>query len=174
MLNIAKRYATSVNSSCLTVDARTTFSDTDCLGAMGLAAREFPLGAALQRLFVDGKAKECASVMAAMAFDRGNRIKGAAMSQAEAQVMAEKVLGWFRFGTCQSCGGTGKEIVIEPKPHLSEFDCQDCHGTGKQLFDRNFRAQQLDVARWLRDQVQKHQAMAGAAAMRKIADQFDL
>lgn len=174
MSKIAERYASSVNSSCLTVDERTTWSDTDCLGAMGLAAKEFPLGAALQRLFVDGKPDECRSLMAAMAFDRGIRTKGAALTRTEAQVMAEKVLGWFRFGTCQECGGTGKEIVLEPKPHLSEFDCQECHGTGKRPFARDFATAQLDVACWLRDQVQKHQAMAGAAAMRKIADQFDL
>lgn len=51
-MKVIERYASAVRSTNLKVDERTTRSDSDVLGAMGLAAREFPLAVALQRLFL--------------------------------------------------------------------------------------------------------------------------
>ena len=167
------RYASAVNSSNLSVKAETTYSDTDVLTAMGLAARHHPLGAALQRLFVDGKARECVDLMAKMARDHSFKVK-ARMSPFQSQRLAQKVLAWYRHGVCEDCGGTGKEIIIEPKPHLSEDDCQSCRGTGRRLFEPNFTAETLVVAIWLKDEVSKHQALAGRAAMIAIGATLDL
>lgn len=161
---IKERYASAVNSSNLTSKTETTYSDWDVLTAHGLAAKYHPLGVALQRLFVDGKAAECVDLMAKMARYHSFRIK-ARLSPLQSQRLAQKVLAWYRHGVCEECGGTGKQIIIEPKPHLSEDDCEVCLGTGRRLFEVNFTAQTLEVACWLRDQVSKHQALAGKAAM---------
>lgn len=48
---ITDRYASAVNSHSLTVDPRTTMSDTDVLAAMGWASRQVPMAVALERLF---------------------------------------------------------------------------------------------------------------------------
>ncbi len=170
---IKERYASAVNSSNLSVKTETTYSDTDLLTAMGLASRYFPLGAALQRLFVDGKATECVQIMAEMARKHAFRVN-VRLTTVEAQVMAQKVLAWYRHGVCTACGGVGKGIIIEPKPHLSEDDCRSCRGTGKRPFEPNFSVDVLDVAIWLRDQVAKHQAQAGREAMQMIAPTLDL
>ena len=172
-MSLKERYASAVNSSNLSVKYETNFSDTDCLAAMGIAARHFPLGAALQRLFVDGKARECVDLMAKMARDHSFRIK-ARISPFQCQRLAEKVLAWYRHGVCTECGGTGKEVIIEPKPHLSDEDCRHCYGTGRRPFAPNFSAETLEVAMWLRNEVSKHQALAGKAAMLAIAPSFDL
>jgi len=195
-----ERYASAVNSSNLSVKSETTYSDTDVLTAMGLAARHHPLGAALQRLFVDGKARECVDLMAKMAREyslsvdrdlendtyggkprpqrRGTsatiRRTPRGLSPFQSQRLAEKVLAWYRHGVCTDCGGTGKEIIIEPKPHLGEDDCQTCRGTGRRLFEPNFTVETLEVACWLRDEVSKHQAFAGRAAMVAIGVNMDL
>lgn len=170
---IKERYASAVNSSNLSVKTETTYSDTDVLAAMGLSAKHFPLGAALQRLFVDGKATECVDLMARMARDHSFRVK-ARMTPFAAQKLAREVLAWYRHGVCTDCGGTGKEIIIEPKPHLSDIDCGSCYGMGRRPFERNFRPEVLVVALWLKDQVSKHQAMAASAAMTLIAPSLDL
>lgn len=167
------RYASAVNSSNLSVKTETTYSDVDVLTAMGLAARHHPLGAALQRLFVDGKARECVDLMAKMARDHSFKIK-ARISPFQSQRLAEKVLAWYRHGVCTECGGTGKEIIIEPKPHLSDQDCRHCYGIGRRPFAPNFTAETLEVATWLRNEVSKHQALAGRAAMEAIAPSLDL
>ena len=167
------RYASAVNSSNLSVKAETTYSDTDVLTAMGLAARHHPLGAALQRLFVDGKARECVDLMAKMARDHSFKIK-ARMTPFQSQRMAEKVLAWYRHGVCTECGGGGKVIVLEPRPHQSEEDCPHCYGFGRRPFAPNFSAETLQVARWLKGEVSKHQALAGKAAMQLMSPSLDL
>jgi hypothetical protein len=172
-MNLKDRYASAVNSSNLSVKTETTYSDVDCLVAMGLAAKHHPLGAALQRLFVDGKARECVDLMAKMARDHSFKIK-ARISPFQSQRLAEKVLAWYRHGVCTECGGTGKEIIIEPKPHLSDQDCRHCYGTGRRPFAPNFSAETLAVAMWLRNEVSKHQALAGRAAMELISPSLDL
>lgn len=172
-MSLKERYASAVNSSNLSVKSETTYSDTDCLAAMGIAARHHPLGAALQRLFVDGKARECVDLMAKMARDHSFKIK-AKLSPFQSQRLAEKVLAWYRHGVCTECGGTGKEIIIEPKPHLSEDNCRHCRGTGRRPFEPNFTLDVLDIAIWLKNEVSKHQALAGKAAMEAIAPSLDL
>lgn len=172
-MKITERYASAINTSNLKSVPETTYSSSDVLGSMGIAARYHPLGAALQRLFVDGKARECVDLMAKMARDHSFKVKSR-LSPFQSQRLAEKVLAWYRHGVCTECGGTGKEVIIEPKPHLSEEDCRHCLGTGRRLFEPNFSLETLEVAIWLRNEVSKHQAMAGRAAMQAIAPQLDL
>ena len=172
-MKIANRYASAINASNLKSDPKTTYSPTDVLGAYGLAARHHPLGVALQRLFVDGKAGDCVDLMAKMARDYSFRIK-ARLSPFQSQRIAQKVLAWYRHGVCEECGGTGKEVILEPKPHLSDEDCRHCYGVGRRPFAPNFTAETLEVAIWLKDEVSMHQALAGKAAMMAIAPSLEL
>ena len=173
MTIIKERYASAVNSSNLCVKSETTYSDTDVLIAMGIAARYHPLGAALQRLFVDGKATECVDLMAKMARAQSHKVKSR-LSPFQCQKLARKVLAWCRHGVCTDCGGTGKEVIIEPKPHLSDVDCDHCQGGGVRLFETNFSGETLGIAIWLRNEVSKHQHLAGKEAMRVIGANMDL
>ena len=136
-MRITQRYASAVNSSNLKSKPETTYSDTDVLGAHGIASRYVPLGVALQRLFVGGKPRECVSVMTAMVTARAAAYRHK-IAPTTATEISQKVLAWYRFGTCTDCGGTCKEVKFEPKPHLSDEDCQACHGTGKRPFDNAF------------------------------------
>ena len=170
---VIDRYSTAINSSNLKSRPETTWSDSDVLGAMGIAGKRHPLGAALLRLFVDGKVSECAALMAEMVRVRSHKTKGQALTHAEARLLAHRVLAWYRFGTCSDCSGTGKEVIFEPKPHLSEEDCLSCHGTGRRLFEVNFSVKEMTLACWLLDEVAKQQAIAGNAAMHAIAPMLD-
>ena len=58
-MSLKERYASAVNSSNLSVKTETTYSDTDCLAAMGIAARHHPLGAALADMANTHQAGEC-------------------------------------------------------------------------------------------------------------------
>lgn len=172
-MKILDRYSSAINSSNLKSRTETTWSDTDCLAAMGIAGRKHPLGAALQRLFVDGKVSQCVDFMAWMAEDRTNRV-GVRVSKASATSIAQKVLAWYRHGVCQDCTGTGKLIVLEPKPHLSDADCPSCYGTGRRPFESGFSASEIDIALWLQAEINRQQARAGQAAMQAIAPMLDL
>jgi len=173
-MKVLNRYSSAINSSNLKSEWRTTWSDSDVIAAMGIASKQHPLGAALMRLFVDGKPNVAVGIMANMAWDKSDKKKRAGISYLEAQLLATKVLAWYRYGTCTDCGGTGKQLVMEPKPHLGEDDCASCHGTGRRPFDASFSSDTLELARWLRDEVGKHQALGGIAAMRAIAPMLDM
>lgn len=48
-MKIQERYSAAINSKSLVSDPDTTWSDTDVLGAMGLASVSYPLATALVR-----------------------------------------------------------------------------------------------------------------------------
>lgn len=173
-MRIQDRYATAVKSSCLTVDERTTFSDTDVLGAFGLASLHYELAVALTRLFTgDNTAGErVVRVLAEMLRDKakGMRLR---MSQVLSEDMARACLGWHREGTCKPCGGHGKQLIPGTKTH-SERDCLSCRGLGKRPFESQFHPERRELARWLVAQMEREQAKAGAEAMKKLAPTLDL
>ena len=103
---IKERYASAVNSSNLKSKVETTYSDSDVIGAYGLAARHHPLGVALQRLFVDGKARECVDLMAKMARDHSFKIK-AAFPHSKASDWPRR----FWHGTGMGCARSAVEQV---------------------------------------------------------------
>jgi hypothetical protein len=160
-------YSSAVNSSNLKSEELTDRSDSDVLTAMGWAAQHHPLGAALQRLFVDSKPQQVIDLLATMARERSFKVR-ARITEVQARNIAEKTLAWYRFGTCGDCGGTGKELIAGT-PHLSEHDCPTCEGTGRRPFEREFQHEVREIALWLRDEIAKHQARAGQAAMRSIS-----
>jgi hypothetical protein len=171
MARILERYSQAVHSDCLTVDERTTFSDTDVLGAAALASRTHALGIALVRLFADGKPELVTSILTEMAFKRARfyRLK---FGQVQAADIAKAVLGWHRHGACKPCGGTGF-AVIPGTPSLGS-GCEHCRESGRIPFDEQFPDDTLELAKWLSTQIEREQAMAGSAAMAMLAPRIDL
>ena len=173
MSSLKQRYAIAINASSLKHDPDSTYSNVDVLGAYGLAGKYHPLGVALQRLFVGGKTTECLTVMTSMVLDRSYKVKER-MNEGQALDLSKRVLAWYRYGTCTECGGTGKEVIFEPKPHLSDEDCPTCKGSGKRPFEPSFTNDIRDIALWLKGEVERNQAVAGRAAMTLIAPMLDL
>jgi len=180
-MKIQERYATAVRSSCLTVDERTTYSDTDVLGAMGLASREHPLAVALERLFYgDNTASEdLLNILTEMLQGKAPSLQ-TRISASVARDMARACLAWHRDGTCKACGGHGKQLIPGTKTH-SERPCHACKpspnaatGTGKVPFERSFHPERRPLAAWLVSEMQREQAKAGPAAMKRLAPSLNL
>jgi hypothetical protein len=170
-MKVLERYAAAVNSDNLAVDARTTWADSDVLGAAGLAARYEPLGVALVRLFADGKPEQAVAILTDMAFKRARTVK-VKLSQVQAGDLSRAVLGWYRHGTCQPCGGTGFQMI--PGTPMQGDECPHCKGTGRLLFDRQFPGEALELARWLSGEIDRAQVAAGRAAMAMLAPTLTL
>lgn len=170
-MKLIERYSSAINSDNLAVDPRSTWSDTDVLGAAGLAARHEKLGIALTRLFAGGKPQDVIAILADMAFKRARTMKIKA-TQVQATDLATAVLSWYRHGTCQPCGGTGFQRIAGT-PTLGD-ECGHCLGTGRIAFDAQFRGDALPLARWLSMEIDRAQAAAGQAAMAMLAPRLDL
>lgn len=173
-MSIQDRYATAVRSSCLTVDARTTYSDTDVLGAMGLASKQSPLAAMLLRLFTGDNtaSREIVGVLEQMAWRkaRGLRVK---LTLQQARHMAQTCLHWHRDNVCKNCGGHGK-MKIPNTNVVGNAICKECRGTGRVSFDKQFRHEWRELAAWLVAEMETEQAQAGPAAMRQLASYLDM
>lgn len=170
-MRISERYASAIHATSLTSDPATYMSNTDVLGAMGLAARYEPLGVALARLLSGGGASSAIDTLTQLAIDRGHKTKYR-IKEVHARDLAKAVLAWYRHGTCQPCGGTGfKRIANTP---VNGDECNHCDGTGKIPFDRQFSAELLPLAQWLSSEIDRSQAAAGYAAMVALAPKLDL
>lgn len=168
---IQERYAGAISSKNLKSDARTTFSDADVIGAMGLAARITPIGVALARLLAgDGRAaQDVAEVLGANMVERAFLSRPRReLSHAEARQIVIAVLGWFRNNVCNSCGGVAFRR-IEGTPALSDVPCPVCRGTGKRSLEGMFDAHDRMLARWAASEIEREQSAAGPIAMRLIA-----
>lgn len=187
-MKINDRYASAVHSSNLGVDGKTVMSDSDVLGAMGIAGRVLtvghtsdgtpvkpvPLAVPLERLFSgDNRAAyEIVRMMGQMAFEHSFAIK-VKINRVTATDMAKACLAWHRDGLCKPCGGRGKTLIPGTKT-LSERDCPHCRGTGKIPFEQKFRPEHRDLARWLVAEMARAAGHAGPAAMRALAPSLDL
>lgn len=171
---IQDRYASAIRSSNLAVDERTTYSDSDVLGAFGLASRERPLAVALERLFSgdNGAARRIVAILAQMLVGKAPHMR-IAITHEQAHVMAQACLAWHRSNACRPCGGHGK-LVIPGTLTLGHQDCKVCRGTGKRPFEREFHAEMRELAKWLIAEMERHQARAGGAAMAKLAPKLEI
>lgn len=169
-MKLLERYSSAVHSDCLTVDPRTTMSDTDVLGAAGLAARHEGLGVALTRLFAGGAVGPVIELLEEMAFKRARTLR-VKLSRVQAKDLSTAVLGWYRFGTCQPCGGTGYRL-IPGTPALGDA-CPQCSGSGRLPFDKQFPQESREVARWLSGEIDRAQSAAGRAAMAMLAPRLE-
>ena len=170
-MKIIDRYSTAMHAGNLASKPETTWSDTDVLGAMGLAARHEPLGVAIARMLYGGGQADVLAIMTAEAYEQSFRLR-CKITRVQAEDIATAVLSWYRHGTCQPCGGTGF-ARIKDTPSLGT-ECKHCAGTRKMPFDRQFRHEWRGLAQWLHDEIGKTQNRAGQVAMQKIAPQLNL
>jgi len=197
MIRIQDRYASAVHSSNLGVDAKTHMSDSDTLGAYGIADRVLedgvtstgepvtpsPLAVPLERLFAgdNNAVYDIVRQLAETAYEHSFRLR-LKIGRTEARDIAEACLAWHRSGTCQSCEGRGYTLIPGTKT-LSENECQDCCASyiparwrtpGKLPFERQFRPEWRELARWLVSQMETAAGRAGPEAMRALAPRLDL
>lgn len=162
MSNIETSYAVAVSHGV----------QTDVVGAVGLAGKRAPLATALLRLFVGDNhaAKEIVDLMAQMLVGKAYRM-GNEIEHVRAVDMARAVLAWHRDGRCKVCGGHGF-LKMDGAPSLSDQECRACRGAGRVLFDQQFPMERLELARWLAAKVEVEQRVAGAEALRFLADRM--
>lgn len=171
MSDITERYFSAVRSSNLRSIERTTRSDSDVVGAVGLAAKREPLGAALMRLFT-GDNGAISHIVWVLENKLIEHFAGQ-ISVAQARDVAARVLEWNRNSVCTSCNGSGYE-VIPGTPSLSDHECKSCRGTGKRLFQKQFHRDKLKFADWAQVQIEMAQSRAGQEAMKAIAPSLNL
>ncbi len=185
-MRFTDRYTAAVPSRNLTSDPDTRASDSDVLGAAGLAAKPrrmgadgverpgSPLGIALMRLLAgDNHASaETVRILAGKAVGKAYRL-GIECRQVEADDLARAVLAWHRHGTCRQCGGHGVR-VIPGTTTLGGEQCSPCGGTGRRLLRREIPMQFLALAEWLAVEIERELAFAGPAAMHALAPSLDL
>lgn len=167
---VLERYSSAVNSGNLSVKADTTWSDTDVLGATGLAGRYEPLGVALTRLFADGKTEPTLSILAEMAFKRARTLQ-MKLTRVQAGDVSRAVLGWYRHGACQPCGGTGYQVI--PGTPVQGDECPRCRGEGRIPFEAQFATEYRELARWLSGEIDRTQVAAGRTAMTILAPRLE-
>lgn len=178
MSAITERYARAIRSGNLKSDARTTSSDSDVLGAAGLAAKKRPVAIALERLF-RGDGRAAADIVALLSGDvwKHARTSSTKMRRSEAAPLAQAVLAWCRNGICKPCGGHGYAIMGTlgtGRAVVSDHECPTCFGTKKMLFEPQFSVRHLPYAFWLRDRIEAQLCVAGPAIMRKLAQDMEL
>jgi hypothetical protein len=168
---LLERYSSAVNSSDLSVNPNSKWSDTDVLGAAGLAGRYEPLGVALTRLFADGKPEAALLILSDMAFKRARTLR-VKVTQVQADDLSKAVLGWYRHGSCQPCGGTGFQTI--PGTPIQGDECPRCRGVGRIPFEPMFPEDTRELARWLSGEIDRAQVAAGRTAMALLAPTLDL
>ena len=180
MNRITDRYASAVRSSNLRSKPDTRMSDSDVIGAAGLAAKKSPLAIALMRLFAGDNraAPEIVRIMAASVIGKAWHWHKIELHRLEADDIARAVLAWHRDGVCKVCGGHGYKLagnvsIGSGRAVLGDTPCPACHGTRKVMFDSQFAMDRLELARWLRSEIEREQAIAGSEAMRKLGPSLD-
>ena len=173
-MKITDRYASAINSRTLTVDPKTTMSDTDVLGAYGLAAKRAPLAVALSRLLA-GDNHAQAEVVQHLADDawRHARYLRVKCSPVEAADLARACLAWYRHGACKPCGGHGK-LKIPGTVTLGVEDCPACRGFGRMPLEAQVIEHHRELARRLVAMMERGLATAGPAAMERLAPRMEL
>jgi len=173
-MTIIDRYATAIRSSNLGSRPETVQSDSDVLGAAGLAAKRVPLGIALMRL-LSGDNHASATVVAILADKAVGKAyrMGNECGRTEAEDLGRVVLAWYRHGTCARCGGHGV-LLIPGTMTLGNHECPACRGDGRIRLDRQVPMVRLELARWLAAEVERELAFAGPAAMKALAPSLEL
>lgn len=182
-MTIKDRYASAIRTSNLRSKPDTRMSDSDVIGAAGLAGKATrhdgtagsPLAMTLLRLFCgDNRASaELVVMMAGMLVGKAWHGFGLEMSRVEASDIAMAVLAWHRDGVCKACGGHGYKLV-QCAPALSDEPCPECRGMGRIPFEKQFPADRRVLARWLLVEVERELSAAGPQAMSALAPKLDL
>jgi len=181
MSRITDRYASAVRSSNLRSKPDANMSDSDVIGAAGLASKRSPLAIALMRLFTGDNraAPEIVRIMAASVVGKAWHLHKIELPRLEADDIARAVLAWHRDGVCKVCGGhgfmlAGNVSIGTGRAVIGDVPCPACHGTRKVPFDHQFAMDRLELARWLRSEIEREQAIAGSEAMRALGPTLEL
>lgn len=197
MTTFTNRYASAIQSGNLASDPDTTTSDTDVLGAAGLAGKEVrhvqgkdgavhaikghPLAMSLLRLLMGDKseARAIVHILAPMVCNRAEEMAlKPRMRLVEAMDISRAVLGWCRDSVCKTCHGHGFKVAVgvmgSTRAVIGDSPCDDCHGSGKRPFEAIFAPGRRELALWLRDHVERELAMAAPCAMQALAPRLDL
>jgi hypothetical protein len=186
MSKIVDRYADAIRSDNLLSKPATVWSDSDVLGAAGYAGKDkrilpdgtkvsgHALGIALLRLFAEGggAAPDLRETMIRMLVGKAFRL-GDEISEAAAAVIALGVLDWHRHPACTICGGHGFKVAIGTlgsRAVIGDVECDVCHGEGRRPFSPLFPESRLELAWWMRNEVERETAMAGPAAMAALVE----
>lgn len=192
-MKIIDRYATAIHSRDLSVDEKTTMSDTDVLAAMALADKTLtdgydrqgnaqhkaPLAVALTRLFYgdNNASARVVEVLADMGWRHARGI-GVKVNRVQAADLARASLAWHRNGACRNCGGHGYGL-IPGTTTVGTHKCGVCDGSGKIPFEKAIdddgtRIGLRELARWMVAQMERDMARAGPAAMVLLAKRMEL
>ena len=174
MSKILDRYASAVHSSNLTSDPKSVYSDSDVLGAAGLAAKSRPLALALTRLFMgDNHASgQIVDILGEMAWGKAHSMN-VKLTRVQSWDMGKAVLAWHRDGACKPCGGHGYQIIPGTRA-IGDSECPKCRGTGKIPYEKQFKHEWRELARWLLSEVEREQGRAGQAAMAMLAPRLEI
>lgn len=184
MTSIKDRYASAVNSSNLKSAPETKWSDTDVLGAYGIADRRLssgedhfskhPLAVPLERMFAgdSSAASTIVSILSGIIRGKAKSLR-IDMTVTQATDMAKATLGWFRAPACRACSGHGFKIIKGTKT-LGDSRCHPCNGTGKVQLEQLYRVEQRELVRWVMAQLERESNMAGPAAMKALAPTLNL
>lgn len=178
-MKIVDRYASAIRASNLKHDERTRHSATDVLGAFGLADKKeteegHDLAIPLTRLFTGDKAasNQIIGILADMARGKAPMLR-TDITQLQAEDMARACIAWHRNNACKACGGHG-QLLIKGSTTIGGAICKVCKGSGKIPFEKQFRHNWRELARWLVAEMEREQGRAGPAAMRALGATFDL
>ena len=70
------------------------------------------------------------------------------ITKVQAVDMARACLAWHRHKACKTCGGHGQH-VIKGSTTIGGAFCKACRGTGNLPFEKLFRHDWRELARWL-------------------------
>lgn len=183
-MKIQDRYASAVRSSNLASTPETYMSDTDTLGAYGIADRRLsagigqfdrhPLAVPLERLLTGDNtaARQITRILEDMIRTKAPRLR-VKVTQAQAWDMARATLAWYRQNACRVCGGHGYE-VIPGTTTLGERACVPCCGTGKIQLELEFHRDVRSLVAWVMAEVEREAGRAGPEAMKAIAPRLEL
>lgn len=178
-MKILDRYASAIRASSLKHDERSSHAPTDVLGAFGMAdkrlcERDEELSVPLTRLFLGDKAasKEVVRTLTKMARGKAPALR-TDITTVQAEDMARACLAWHRDNVCKPCGGHG-QMVIKGSTTIGGAICKACRGTGQIPFEKLFRHDWRELARWLVSEMEREQAKAGPAAMKALGASLSL
>lgn len=182
-MKIKERYASAVNSSNLKSRESTVMSDTDVLGAYGIADRRLssgedhytkhPLAVPLERLFTGDSTAglEIVRILAVLILGKANRLH-VSISRVQARDMAKVILGWFRSPRCRVCGGHGFK-VIKHSTTLGDTRCIPCDATGIVQLELLFPFESRELVKWATARMELEVELAAPAAMKALASKMD-
>jgi hypothetical protein len=183
---LSERYATAVNSTGLGSKPETFRSDSDVLGAYGLADKALqerrgarpasPLAVPLERMLMGGDDRAALGlvrILTAMIWRQSRGYREVRMTYRQAEDMAKGCLAWVRQGRCDPCGGLGYERIAGTT-HLSTRECQHCEGSGKRPLEKEWPKAYRDLVRWTVSELERALGIAGPEAMEKLAPRLDL